>query len=108
MLNFKTTAPKNWGDGQQVVHRNLKVDCDGMPRVEGEKLMGDQWTIRFQQKERQMKIEEARGYTNKTVKWDLINAKMVKVEVREMTTEEIIAKAKSDPAYKAELLAGLA
>jgi hypothetical protein len=108
ILNFNTSAPKNWGKHVKVEHRNLTVDLEGMTVVDLEDLLAGAWVVKFQAKERLWSQDTARKYSKMAVKWDIINAKTVKVKVREMTLTEIVEKAKNDPTYKAALLERLA
>ena len=106
VLNFNTKAPKNWGEDVKIEHRNLTVDLEGMTVTDLEDLLAGAWVVKFQAKERTWSQDTARKYNKMAVKWDIINAKTVKV--REMTLAEIVEKAKNDPTYKAELLERLA
>ncbi len=55
---------------------------------------------------RKLPLNVARGWTNKTIPWTDIYAKSTRVV--QMSDDEILAKAKTDPNYREALLAELA
>ena len=106
IVNGRTRAPQEWPRGTEVVHRNLKVDCEGISlKNDLVPLIEAAWFVKAQAKFRKMSVEDARYYSNKTIKFDLIRAKMVKV--RSMTPDEILEAIRSNPELRAQILKDL-
>ena len=104
-VSFSTKIPDSYGE---TVTSNFSMDLDAIPQDVRDQYALRSWIIDVQKVFRKMKPEQVRALNNTKVNWEMAKTRFAKVHVTdEQAMQMSLQRAKTDPEYKAKLLASL-